>query len=752
MPESQPPPQRTHAQPLPTSLTASATTAPTSSRVTSASSIPADAALSASTVSSAIRTETERADWVRDNLAKICPDRALRVKFRALDNAQIAKAYMRSYETDDDREEALMTLQEILAKSAGATPLADQLPQLSSLHHSNVSSISQHSPPTPTRQIYVVDTPNAAPNPTAAAASHSSTASVPPAAITAPAPAPGSLEHFLAERISSNPELLQRVVAQLRLLGVEGREQGEWLPAMLRLSQEEGRWSTLQLKPALSARFRNDLAKLTASGGGGGGGSGGGVSGSGTAIKSAANVLPVAVRPYCTTPGSCPTCGLPDSWQEHNASCKAMWSNLAIREKIVNMEEFSGRPRAEVMLVARQYALDREDGVTRAFNTLSSGLHLPTWRARFDDGGRRAPKSERAAPPRQAPPQPEVTCVTCYAEVALDEVYTSDCPAQPAHRTCLDCIARAFAEKVKAKRALACPLCPEKTMWIIYPDEARTLAKLFKSRHFDTIGLPNAAKLIDYATEISMQLTLQAMKDGVKCPTPNCKMYVVLRDAKERSNIRCTGCSASFCSHCRGAAHYRTSCADVQAMMTVWLQWRTERGPAYRLQQAHLRTQAAEHATDVKRVRDENQILLTAYRQLEADERAFEQTCKLCPSCGRRIQRTEGCDAMVCGRDAHGNVQMGGCGHHFGWTSAPPYRSAMPPLKQLEEKRPPPPPNQTKHPEELLCDGCHKQIVGLRFECVHCPHFNYCEGCDAVGRGSDGSVHPKEHVFQVIGE
>lgn len=122
----------------------------------------------------------------------------------------------------------------------------------------------------------------------------------------------------------------------------------------------------------------------------------------------------------------------------------------------------------------------------------------------------------------------------------------------------------------------------------------------------------------------------------------------------------------------------------------------------------------------------------------------------MCPGCGRRIEKIAGCDAMACGRDYHGNVQMGGCGRTFAWSAAQPYKSSLPPLKQLEEVKPPPPPNNTQHPPEILCDGCHKSIVGLRFSCIHCPEFNYCESCDALGRAPDGSIHPKEHVFRIV--
>ena len=44
---------------------------------------------------------------------------------------------------------------------------------------------------------------------------------------------------------------------------------------------------------------------------------------------------------------------------------------------------------------------------------------------------------------------------------------------------------------------------------------------------------------------------------------------------------------------------------------------------------------------------------------------------KRCPHCGFPVQKIEGCDQMVCGRDAHGVARFdGGCGRAFKWSEA----------------------------------------------------------------------------------
>jgi hypothetical protein len=46
---------------------------------------------------------------------------------------------------------------------------------------------------------------------------------------------------------------------------------------------------------------------------------------------------------------------------------------------------------------------------------------------------------------------------------------------------------------------------------------------------------------------------------------------------------------------------------------------------------------------------------------------------KRCPNCRRWLQKTSGCDVMLCGHQSHGSlrtaVENGGCGFQFYWSS-----------------------------------------------------------------------------------
>merc|ERR1712217_371222 len=62
-------------------------------------------------------------------------------------------------------------------------------------------------------------------------------------------------------------------------------------------------------------------------------------------------------------------------------------------------------------------------------------------------------------------------------------------------------------------------------------------------------------------------------------------------------------------------------------------------------------------------------------KELEQIETWKKTFCRECPYCGRAIERIDGCNRMVCGRDTHAETnRLYGCGKVFDWRKAPPYR------------------------------------------------------------------------------
>jgi hypothetical protein len=88
-------------------------------------------------------------------------------------------------------------------------------------------------------------------------------------------------------------------------------------------------------------------------------------------------------------------------------------------------------------------------------------------------------------------------------------------------------------------------------------------------------------------------------------------------------------------------------------------------------------TDYAARLEDYNRQKNENENrnrdLRRRYEELMNDEQYKTQSCRLCPSCKRVVQRLEGCDTMICGRDAHGGNVQSGCGTKFNWAQAQPY-------------------------------------------------------------------------------
>lgn len=44
-----------------------------------------------------------------------------------------------------------------------------------------------------------------------------------------------------------------------------------------------------------------------------------------------------------------------------------------------------------------------------------------------------------------------------------------------------------------------------------------------------------------------------------------------------------------------------------------------------------------------------------------------------------------------------------------------------------------------------ICDNCNKTIVGIRYKCIQCPDFDFCEECEGPNTG-----HDETHVFAKI--
>ncbi|CAF4102858.1 unnamed protein product [Rotaria sordida] len=183
-----------------------------------------------------------------------------------------------------------------------------------------------------------------------------------------------------------------------------------------------------------------------------------------------------------------------------------------------------------------------------------------------------------------------------------------------------------------------------------------------------------------------------------------------------------------------------------------------ERGNYWRVraqQDATYRGQLDEYERQLAANTQRNEELQRRYNELKADEAFKAQHCRLCPHCKRVTQHMGGCSSMVCGRNYHGGDQQSGCGNNFNWDQAEPYIPITNrALEQIKNDLPRPENKQRVVHTGIRCDGCHNDVEGILFSCIHCPSLIYCEKCEqrcTLAHSEELRQQKKQqHVFQLI--
>eukprot|EP01126_Amoeba_proteus_P001852 TRINITY_DN10579_c0_g1_i1.p1 TRINITY_DN10579_c0_g1~~TRINITY_DN10579_c0_g1_i1.p1 ORF type:complete len:272 (-),score=67.33 TRINITY_DN10579_c0_g1_i1:184-942(-) len=231
----------------------------------------------------------------------------------------------------------------------------------------------------------------------------------------------------------------------------------------------------------------------------------------------------------------------------------------------------------------------------------------------------------------------------------------------------------------------------------------------------------------------------------VGCPTPGCENFIEMDCLTVPLHCVCSACSAEFCSLCKRDYHYRIGCSELMKLTKDWIEWNSNgRRNYHQLLEKEQKKEVEGYEKEKKKIEERNLELLNRYQDLVEDEMWKEQNCRACPHCGRPIQKLSGCDSMLCGSDYHGGNLQTGCGQTLKWTQSQPYKSLGLVRPEMVEYQPPNPKQRTFHGESLTCDNCQKNILGLRFSCVHCRLFNLCENCEFK------VDHHKNHVFRIF--
>ena len=222
---------------------------------------------------------------------------------------------------------------------------------------------------------------------------------------------------------------------------------------------------------------------------------------------------------------------------------------------------------------------------------------------------------------------------------------------------------------------------------------------------------------------------------GRDCPYPGCPSWYILDTDGEHDISECNSCSGSICTRCGEKYHYFGGCTELEAARLAWNQWKAADRQSYKGE--------AERAAHQIRQQEANARL----EDLRKDEAWKAAHTRHCPHCQTVVEKLDGCNSMICGRNYHGGDDQRGCGKGFDWSTAAPYRSVVDvelfnvgvTAEDIARARS----NQRAH--DHFCSQCQKDIVGIRFQCAHCLDFNLCEDCETT------AIHRLDHdTFLII--
>lgn len=369
-------------------------------------------------------------------------------------------------------------------------------------------------------------------------------------------------------------------------------------------------------------------------------------------------------------------------------------------------------------------------------------------------------------------------CLLCREAVSYSSMYTLSCCRS--HSYCVGCVVRHMASVLMKDESNSphIPACPEangkegcnylmterEIDEVLYMAEQMILAghldiglSVEELREFSSQGkslyLAKAYRDMGYVRCVGCT---GAMEDGFWFELPETEGGAV----GSRLFVRCPRCKVQFCGRCRSKPyHFGCTCEEVLELSRKWLEWSESGRDAY---MAELARQGAQYKELVAQYNDrkaafeeESRTVRQRHMELVENERWKEQHCKLCPNCDRVVEKIDGCDLMVCGRNYHGgDVQMG-CGSQFNWLEAKPYVADAGHMREVDDfvlVEPEPMDVLRKQSARhfvfekfaMRCDLCDKGIIGPRINCINCRIFNMCLSCSLTDQ------HSKDHCCQVF--
>ena len=322
---------------------------------------------------------------------------------------------------------------------------------------------------------------------------------------------------------------------------------------------------------------------------------------------------------------------------------------------------------------------------------------------------------------------PPFTCGICLDEKPRSESYIFDCISS--HTFCLDCSRETVRGTLEGN---GIPKCPgERCDHEISQQEVKQLVPEQLEKYSDLL----------LKRLFAQQGTFLVCK---------CRHVMAARYDGQQERCDCPKCHYVFCSLCNEDYHYRSTCQELVQYRNIWTAWLRQGRKAYHQTQNQQRKehekQTKEYIAAQKKHEEDRAAALQAFETLQRDERYKAQRAKRCPHCSRVVERITGCDHMTCGQDKYGGNVQSGCGKEFSWGSALPYTAEAANTPKIDNfvLQAPQQAADFRH-EFVRCDNCGvAEIVGLRFECLHCPAYDLCATCEQAKTN-----HDQRHVFRI---
>ena len=187
-------------------------------------------------------------------------------------------------------------------------------------------------------------------------------------------------------------------------------------------------------------------------------------------------------------------------------------------------------------------------------------------------------------------------CLTCYEE-KNDDFYSLSC----GHQFCAECWTEYLKEKLKSPLGALQVKCQQEGCTCIVPEEI--YKKFIKEK-----------SLLEKLEKAIYKNFINRNEDLKQCPNPHCHFYVKsnMHSARE---IKCR-CGTIYCFKCSKESHRPCTCE----MFEKW-----------------------------NKLNDNS----------KNDDKWIQANTKECPHCHQKIEKSQGCNYMLCDK------RVGGCGHAF---------------------------------------------------------------------------------------